>query len=41
MKLARTSRPIVFQAISKIICVDSFLKTSVEDMFPKMYVDVW
>ncbi len=38
--LARISRPIAIQMISKIIRLDSFLKTSVEGMFPTMYVDV-
>ncbi len=40
-KLARISCPIPFQAISKIIGLDLFLKTSIEGMFPSMYVDVW
>ncbi len=40
LKLARISCPIAFQAISEIFCLDSFLKTSIEGMFPTMYVDV-
>jgi hypothetical protein len=39
-KLARISCPIALQAISKIIRLDSFLKTSIEGMFPTTYVDV-
>jgi hypothetical protein len=39
-KLARISRPIAFQAISKIFHLDLFLKTSVEGMFPETYVDI-
>jgi hypothetical protein len=39
-KLARISCPIAFQVISKIVHLDSFLKTSVEGMLPTMYVDV-
>ncbi len=38
--LARISCPIAFQAISKIFCLDSFLKTSIEGMFPTKYVDI-
>jgi hypothetical protein len=38
--LARISCPIAFQVISEIFCLDLFLKTSVEGMFPTTYVDV-
>jgi hypothetical protein len=39
-KLARISCPIAFHAIREIIRLDSFIKTSIEDMFPTGNVDV-
>jgi hypothetical protein len=41
MKVARISCPIAFQAISKIIHLDLFLKTSVEGMFLTTYIDFY
>ncbi len=38
-KSAKISRPIAFQLIIEIICLDSFVKTSVEGKFPVTYVD--